>query len=132
MLDEAARWDDLDVGLRSMSNGAKGVLARCLVSVGPATTAKASSEGWHLRLRPNNPSAATMDAPFSSAAMPAGGSGSHQHTSAGNVTGDPSAATAAPSASTPSPPSAAAEEVPVAFAPTMQDDAGAEVAPSDP
>jgi hypothetical protein len=34
-------------------NQAKGVLARC-VSVGPATAAKASSEGWHLCLRPNN------------------------------------------------------------------------------
>jgi hypothetical protein len=54
MLDEAAWWDDLVVGLRPMSNGAKGVLTRCLVSVGPATTAKASSEGWRLRLRPNN------------------------------------------------------------------------------
>jgi hypothetical protein len=53
MLDEAARWDDLVVGLRPISNGAKGVLARCLVSVGPATTAKASSEGLRLRLRPN-------------------------------------------------------------------------------
>jgi hypothetical protein len=29
--------------------------ACCLVSVGPTTTAKASSEGWHLRLRPNTP-----------------------------------------------------------------------------
>jgi hypothetical protein len=54
MLDEAARWNDLVVGLRPMSYEAKGVLARCLVSVGPATTAKASSEGWRLRLRPNN------------------------------------------------------------------------------
>jgi hypothetical protein len=54
MLDEAARWNDLVVGLRPMSYGAKGVLARCLVSVGPATTAKASSEGWRLRLRPNS------------------------------------------------------------------------------
>jgi hypothetical protein len=53
MLDEAARWDDLVVGLRPMSYGARGVLARCLVSVGPTTTAKASSEGWRLRLRPN-------------------------------------------------------------------------------
>jgi hypothetical protein len=79
-----------------------------------------------------DPSAATMDAPPPSAAMPAGGSGSHQHTSAGNVAGDPSMATAASSASTPSPPSPAAKEVPVAFAPTMQDDAGAEVAPSGP
>jgi hypothetical protein len=54
MLDEAAWWDDLVVGLHPMSNGAKGVLASCLVSVGPATTAKSSSEGWRLRLRPNN------------------------------------------------------------------------------
>jgi hypothetical protein len=53
MLDEAAWWNDLVVGLRPMSYGAKGVLARCLVSVGPTTTAKASSEGWRLRLRPN-------------------------------------------------------------------------------
>jgi hypothetical protein len=53
MLDEAARWDDLVTGLRAMSYGAKGVLARCLVSVGPTTAAKASSEGWRLRLRPN-------------------------------------------------------------------------------
>jgi hypothetical protein len=64
--------------------------------------------------------------------MPAGGSGSQQHTSAGNVTGDPSAATAASSASASSPPPAVAEEVPAAFAPTMQGDAGAEVAPSGP
>jgi hypothetical protein len=66
--------------------------------------------------------------------MPTGGSGSHQHTSAGNVADDLSTATAAPSASAPSPPSVAAEEVPVAFAPPphVQDDAGAEVAPSDP
>jgi hypothetical protein len=53
MLDEAARWDDLVIGLRPMSYGAKGVLARCLVSARPTTTAKASSEGWRLRLRPN-------------------------------------------------------------------------------
>jgi hypothetical protein len=53
MLHEAARWDDLVIGLRPMSYGAKGVLARCLVSVGPVITAKASSEGWRLRLRPN-------------------------------------------------------------------------------
>jgi hypothetical protein len=32
---------------------AKGKSARCLVSVGAARTAKASSEGWRLRLRPN-------------------------------------------------------------------------------
>jgi hypothetical protein len=53
MLDEAARWDDLVAGLRLMSYGAKGVPARCLVFVGPTTAAKASSEGWRLRLRPN-------------------------------------------------------------------------------
>jgi hypothetical protein len=80
----------------------------------------------------SNPSAASEDAPPPSAAMPAGGSGSHQHTSARNVPGDSSAATAASSASVPSPPSTAAEEVPVAFGPTVQDDAGAEVAPSGP
>ena len=34
--------------------GTKGEPARCLVSVGPAITAKASSEGWRLRLHPNN------------------------------------------------------------------------------
>jgi hypothetical protein len=33
-------------------NQAKGVLAR-FVSVGPATAAKASSDGWRLCLRPN-------------------------------------------------------------------------------
>jgi hypothetical protein len=53
MLDEVARWDDLVTGLRPMSYGAKGVPARCLVSLGPTTTTKASSEGWRLRLRPN-------------------------------------------------------------------------------
>ena len=79
-----------------------------------------------------SPSSASMDAPPPPAAMPAGGSGSQQHTSARNVTGDPSAATAASSASVPSPPSAVTEEVPVAFAPTVQDDTGAEVAPSGP
>jgi hypothetical protein len=54
VLDEAARWDDLVVGLRLMSYGAKGVPARCLVSVGPTTAAKASSEGWRICLRPNS------------------------------------------------------------------------------
>jgi hypothetical protein len=53
MLDEAARWDDLVIGLRPMSYGAKGVPARCLVSAGPTILAKASSEGWRLRLRLN-------------------------------------------------------------------------------
>jgi hypothetical protein len=33
--------------------GTKGESARCLVSVGAARTAKASNEGWRLRLRPN-------------------------------------------------------------------------------
>jgi hypothetical protein len=51
MLDEVARWDDLATGLRPMMYGAKGEPARCLVSVGPTITAKASSEGWRLRLR---------------------------------------------------------------------------------
>jgi hypothetical protein len=32
---------------------AKGEPVRCLVSVGPTIAAKALSEGWHLRLRPN-------------------------------------------------------------------------------
>jgi hypothetical protein len=36
-----------------MTCGTKGEPARCLVSVGPTITAKASSEGWRLRLRPN-------------------------------------------------------------------------------
>jgi hypothetical protein len=31
----------------------KGKSARCLVTVGVASTAKASSEGWRLRLRAN-------------------------------------------------------------------------------
>jgi hypothetical protein len=35
-----------------MSYRAKGVPA-CFISVGPATVAKASSEGWRLCLRPN-------------------------------------------------------------------------------
>jgi hypothetical protein len=32
----------------------KGKSSRCLVSVGAARTAKASSEGWRLRLRPQH------------------------------------------------------------------------------
>jgi hypothetical protein len=64
--------------------------------------------------------------------MPVGGSGSQQHTSAGNVAGDPSTATTASPASVSNTPPAAAEEVPAAFAPTMRGDAGAEVAPSGP
>ena len=52
-LDEAALWDDAVAGLRLVPDRAKGVPAR-FVSVGPATTAKASSEGWRLCLRPNS------------------------------------------------------------------------------
>jgi hypothetical protein len=36
-----------------MTCGTKGEPACCLVSAGPTITAKASSEGWRLRLRPN-------------------------------------------------------------------------------
>jgi hypothetical protein len=54
MLDEVARCDNLVTGLRPVTYGTKGEPARCLVSVGPAITAKASSEGWRLHLRPNN------------------------------------------------------------------------------
>ena len=64
--------------------------------------------------------------------MPAGGPGSQQQTSDGDVAGDPSAATVDSSASVPSPALVVAEEVPAAFASTVQGDAGAEVAPSDP
>jgi hypothetical protein len=42
--DEATRWDDHVAGLRLVPYQAKGVPAR-FVSVGPATAAKASSEG---------------------------------------------------------------------------------------
>jgi hypothetical protein len=52
-LGEVARWDDLVTGLRLVKCGTKGESARCLVSVGAARTAKASSEGWRLRLCPN-------------------------------------------------------------------------------
>jgi hypothetical protein len=54
MLDETARWDDLVTGLRSTTRGTKGKSASRLVSVGAARLAKASSERWRLRLRPNN------------------------------------------------------------------------------
>jgi hypothetical protein len=47
------RWDDLAIGLRPAPCRAKGKSVRCLVSVDPARSAKASSEGWRLRLRPN-------------------------------------------------------------------------------
>jgi hypothetical protein len=73
-----------------------------------------------------------MDAPSSSTAMPAGGSGPRQHTSAGSVTGDLPTVTVAPSVSAPSPSSATTEGVPAASAPIVQDDAGAEVASSGP
>jgi hypothetical protein len=42
------------VTLRPVAYETKGKSARCLVTVGAASTAKASSEGWRLRLRPNN------------------------------------------------------------------------------
>jgi hypothetical protein len=61
MLDEVARWDDLVTGLRPMTYGTKGEPVRCLVSVGPTIAAKASSEGWRLRLRPNNEAAGCDD-----------------------------------------------------------------------
>jgi hypothetical protein len=73
-----------------------------------------------------------MDARPPSATVLAGGPGSQQHTSAGDVAGDPSAATVASSASLPSPALAVAEEVPAASASTVQGDASAEVAPSGP
>jgi hypothetical protein len=53
MQDEAARWDDLVIGLRPAPCRAKGESVRRLVSVDPTRSAKASSEGWRLRLRPN-------------------------------------------------------------------------------
>jgi hypothetical protein len=49
---EAALRVGSAAGLRLVPNGAKGVPAR-FVSVRPATSAKASSEGWRLCLRPN-------------------------------------------------------------------------------
>jgi hypothetical protein len=54
MQDEVARWDDLVIGLRPAPCRAKGKSVRRLVSVDPARSAKASSEGWRLRLRPNS------------------------------------------------------------------------------
>jgi hypothetical protein len=53
MLDKATRWDDLVMGLRLATRGTKGKSASRLVFVGAARLAKASSEGWRLRLRPN-------------------------------------------------------------------------------
>jgi hypothetical protein len=46
-----------------MTYGTKGEPVRCLVSVGPMTAAKASSEGWRLRLRPNKVTATLPTAP---------------------------------------------------------------------
>jgi hypothetical protein len=46
-------WDDLVIGLRPATRGAKGKSASRLVFVGAARLAKASSEGWRLRLSPN-------------------------------------------------------------------------------
>jgi hypothetical protein len=57
MLDEAAGWDDLVIGLRPATHGTKGKSASRLVFVGVARLTKASSEGWRLRLRPNTHSA---------------------------------------------------------------------------
>jgi hypothetical protein len=42
------------MGLRPATRGAKGKSASRLVFVGAAWLAKASSEGWRLRLRPNS------------------------------------------------------------------------------
>jgi hypothetical protein len=44
-----------------MTYGTKGEPVRCLVSVGPTIAAKASSEGWHLRLRPNSSQVEQVD-----------------------------------------------------------------------
>jgi hypothetical protein len=102
----------------------------------PPAAMPARGSGSHRHTPAGNvagdPSAATMDAPSSSAAMPAGGPDPHQHTSARSVTGDLPTATAAPSVSVPSPSSTATEGVPDASDPTVQDDAGAEVASSGP
>jgi hypothetical protein len=43
------------MGLHPATHGAKGKSASRLVFVGAAWLAKASSEGWRLRLRPNIP-----------------------------------------------------------------------------
>jgi hypothetical protein len=45
--------NDLVTGLHPATCGTKGKSAHCLVSVGAARSAKALSEGWRLRLRPN-------------------------------------------------------------------------------
>jgi hypothetical protein len=79
------------------------------------------------------PSFASTGARTPSVAVPADGSGSQQRIPTKDVAGDLSAATASSaSVSVPSPPLAVAEEVPIAFASTVQGGAGAEVAPSDP
>jgi hypothetical protein len=54
MLDEAAGTDDLVTGLHPATRGTKGKSTSRLASVGAARLAKASSEGWRLRLRPNS------------------------------------------------------------------------------
>jgi hypothetical protein len=54
MLDEAAGCDDLVTGLRPATRGTKGKSVSRLASVGTTRLAKASSEGWRLRLRPNS------------------------------------------------------------------------------
>jgi hypothetical protein len=62
---EAALRDGAAAGLRLVPSGAKGVPAR-FVSVRPATSAKASSEGWRLCLRLNNmPPSYSMLGPLS-------------------------------------------------------------------
>jgi hypothetical protein len=57
MLDEAAGCDDLVTGLRPATRGTKGKSSSRLAFVGAARLAKASSEGWRLRLHPNNEAA---------------------------------------------------------------------------
>jgi hypothetical protein len=64
--DEVTRWDDLVIGLRPAPCRAKGKSVRRLVSVDPARSAKASREGWRLRLRPNRLISCNADACSSS------------------------------------------------------------------
>jgi hypothetical protein len=56
MLDEATGCDDLVTGLHLATRETKGKSASRLAFVGAARLAKASSEGWRLRLRPNRES----------------------------------------------------------------------------
>jgi hypothetical protein len=82
-----------------MTCGTKGEPACFLVSVGPTITAKASSEGWRLRLRPNNffisPKLFRISCPFSR---------DHRTTSSrewhATRVGDPRLSLSTPSAST--------------------------------